>query len=304
MSACALSFASVAAGSPAASGRGPGRPGQEGAARHPVRRLGDGARGVDRIEVDVVPAHGVPPCTNPVASRALATSAAGRPGLNGLGGGPPAVDRAHPGGMARVNRHDPRALGPRARGEVGDLAVEGVHGQILDAGRRLGERPGVGRGVSEGERRRALGVGAQQFREGVHVHPLVPPGDLRELQEVTVERPVVESLLVEGELDVLQPEQDVQDAGVLLRRRRGAREPGQPRHGAGAREQRAAPEEGPSQDLRSAQIQTVFHRPLRPRWVAASPGRRGDAPEVSRSGAPRSTMRKTSVLLTHRVDPP
>ena len=132
---------------------------------------------------------------------------------------------------------------------------------------------------------RVLGVGAQQGAQRVHVHPLVPAGDPGVLPEVAVERPRCESLLVERQLDALQAEEHVQDAGVLLRGGCGAREPAEARNGTGARDEGRAPGEGPSQDLRSAQVKTVLHRPPRPGGL---PRRRrgGRNAGISKSGSP------------------
>jgi hypothetical protein len=175
-------------------------------------------------------------------------------GCGGGGGATLVADVADPGGVAGLDGQDAAGADEDGLGlDVRDLAEIGVDAGVLEhvgGGLELGLV--LGRAL-EVELRLRHGGGAERLSQEGDVGGLVLGDDGREAESVLVcERLRCDSLGVEGGLEVLQGEREIED-GDVGRRHRGAGERRQGTREGGAADHRTRPEAGLLQE-RAARV--------------------------------------------------
>ena len=170
------------------------------------------------IEVEPVVAHDA----SPQLAELAAHLAPRRRHVDRVGRGVAVADAADPGGVARLDRDDPRGRQERARRDVRRLAVVRADGDVLELRRRACERVGVGRDVGGVVVRFRIGLVAERVLEVGQVLALVRDDRPRVLLELAGQTGTLERGLVERDLDALHEQQQVEDLHVLLGRGRGA----------------------------------------------------------------------------------
>ena len=187
----------------------------------------------------------------PVPVTILRTCALERAGSNGAGAGSGLLPLprmfADPGGVARLDRV--HREGGRKRLLVGDhrrRAGVGGDARVLERHGGLEERGLRARRALEVELRGLDGLRAERALEELDVRVLVVRDGLGELDGLAGELAALDGLGVEGGLEVLEREREVEDVDVARRgtRRSGQRAGGQCTQQRGSADQGAAAEQG------------------------------------------------------------